>query len=221
MGPLATVDLFEKIVLHTKADSDSDHIRILIENNPRIPDRTEAILNGGQSPVPFIVASAERLIEAGAALLLIPCITSHYFFDEIQKSCRVPIVNMLEETMTYLENNGVKKAFLFATTGTISTGVYNLYAKKHGVELIVPEGEDQRDVMGLIYDGVKKGDPNFDTARIQKLIDGICLDRDLPVVLGCTELPVAVKTYDLKGTFVDTTLILAKKAIEYAGYEQI
>lgn len=221
MGPLATVDLFKKIVIHTKAASDSDHIRIFIDNNPQIPDRTESILHNGRSPVPSIVDSANHLIELGSDLLLIPCITSHFFFGEIQMRCRVPVVNMLEETMAFLKENNLNKAFLFATTGTISTGVCNTYARKHGIELIVPNPIDQQCVMDLIYSGVKKADSKYDTRRIQEMLDDICIHRNLPVVLGCTELPIAVETYGLKGVFVDTTLILAKKAIEYAGYERI
>lgn len=221
MGPLATVDLFKKIVVHTKANKDSEHIRVLIDSNGRIPDRTESILRNGPSPVPFIVEAADKLIGLGADFLLIPCVTSHYYFDEIRSGCRVPIINMLDETMASLVNKGLKKAFLFATTGTISTGVCESYARKYGVELIVPEDEEQRQIMSLIYDGVKKGDLRYDVTEIRRIINKICVDMQLPIVLGCTELPLAVEMYDLKGDFVDTTLILAEKAIEYAGYKQV
>ena len=221
MGPLATVDLFKKIVIHTKAEKDSDHIRVLIDCNGRIPDRTASILHNAPSPVPYIVETANKLADSGADFLIIPCVTSHYYFDEVRSRCHVPILNMLEETMVFLENKGLKKAFLFATTGTIKTGIYDSYSRKHGIELIVPESEDQQQVMNLIYDGVKKGNLLYDTAKIRQIIEGVCSGLHLPIILGCTELPLAVEMYGLKGDFIDTTLILAKKAIEYAGYEQV
>ncbi len=85
MGPLATARLFEMIVEMTKSAGDSGHIRTLIDCNPAIPDRTRAILGGGESPVPEIVKTAKGLIASGAGVLLLACNTSHYYFEEIRQ----------------------------------------------------------------------------------------------------------------------------------------
>jgi len=85
MGPLATARLFEMIVEMTKSDSDSGHIRTLIDCNPGVPDRTRAILDGGESPVPEIVKTAKGLIASGAEVLLLACNTSHYYFEDIRE----------------------------------------------------------------------------------------------------------------------------------------
>ena len=77
MGPMATLDLFGKILAHTDAKSDAEHIRVYIDCHTGIPDRTRAILHGGESPVSYIAESACKLAEIGAELLLIPCNTSH------------------------------------------------------------------------------------------------------------------------------------------------
>ena len=107
MGPLATADLFTKIINLTKASKDSDHIHILIDNNPKIPDRTSAILYGTESPLPYLIESANRLVSAGADFLIIPCITSHGFYDELSDNVSIPILNIAEETAKYLVKNSL------------------------------------------------------------------------------------------------------------------
>ncbi len=80
MGPLATADLFEKIIRNTKADTDAQHIRVYIDNNPQIPDRTAFIMGSGADPRPEMNASARKLEAMGADILLMPCNTAHYFY---------------------------------------------------------------------------------------------------------------------------------------------
>ena len=79
MGPLATADLFEKITLLTKAETDRDHIRVYIDSNTNIPDRTAAILNGGADPVPEMADALKHLEQCGADCVIMPCNTAHYF----------------------------------------------------------------------------------------------------------------------------------------------
>ena len=85
MGPLSTVHLFERIVLRTKAQKDQDHIRVLIDSNTNIPDRTKAIISDGEDPVRELVNSAKILENSGADFLIMPCNTAHYFIDEIKR----------------------------------------------------------------------------------------------------------------------------------------
>jgi aspartate racemase len=104
MGPLATARLFELIVEMTKSDSDAGHIRTLIDCNPGIPDRTRAILDGGESPVPEIVKTAEGLIDSGAEVLLLACNTSHYYFEEIEAALQKFAVNPTDKNDGIGEN---------------------------------------------------------------------------------------------------------------------
>ena len=98
MGPLATADLFRKIVLMTKAERDSDHIRIYIDDNCFIPDRTGAILRGGESPLPQMRDSLSKLQACGADCIIMPCNTAHYFLPELKKDASVPFISILEAT---------------------------------------------------------------------------------------------------------------------------
>ncbi len=218
MGPLATADLFGRIISLTNAEKDADHIHILIDNYPQIPDRTSAILRGTKSPVPYLLESADRLANAGADFLIIPCITSHGFYDELVNAVRIPILNIVEETAKYLLKNSISKCVLLATDGTRHTKVFDKIFKKYNIELFFPSDEVQRDVMSVIYNGIKAGKDSFDVSTINCELEKLAACGAKTVILGCTELPLAVEKYGLKGSFVNPTDVLAKSAIIEAGY---
>ena len=221
MGPLATADLFTKIVSNTKAGCDREHIRVLIDNNTNIPDRTAAILHGGADPVPALTESAKLLQNMGADFLIMPCNTAHYFYDYVSGAVNIPVLHMIEKTRDALSKKGIKKAGLLATDGTIGSGIYQKVFESSGIELIKPSESGQKHIMDLIYKGVKAGDVNFDTKNVCAALDDLAEKGAEVLILGCTELPVAEKIYGLEYNTCDPTLELAKAAIEYAGYEVI
>ena len=94
MGPLATADLFEKITLLTKAETDRDHIRVYIDSNTNIPDRTAAILNGGADPVPEMADALKHLEQCGADCVIMPCNTAHYFLPRLQAMTKLPFLSI-------------------------------------------------------------------------------------------------------------------------------
>ena len=221
MGPIATVELFRMIVENPKSNVDQDHIQIFIDNNTKIPDRTKAILEGGTSPVPAILDSAERLEKAGADFLLMPCNTSHYYLDEIQKHCSVPVLNMIKETAAFLDERKIRRVGLLATTGTIRGNVFERYFHPYGIELIYPDEEHQKAVMDFIYSGVKAGDTNYDCSRFLTTVHALMDAGAETIVLGCTELPVGKQMYSLDFPSVDAMEILARTAIVKAGYQLV
>lgn len=217
MGPLATADLFKKIVENTKADTDQEHIKVLIDNNTDIPDRTSAIIYNDRSPVPQLVKSAVKLWAMGAQILVMPCNTAHYFYSDVQKSVEIPVLNMLEITCRALVQKGVKKAGLLATEGTIKSGIYQNAFKNSGIELIIPDENEQKIIMDLIYLGVKAGKKDYDVTKAKKVMESI-IDRGAEtLILGCTELPVAMNIYKLNFIVCDPTLELAREAIIVAN----
>ena len=156
MGPMATADLFKKIVANTRAGSDREHIRIYIDNNAQIPDRTAAILDGGEDPVPAMLDSLRKLEACGADCIIVPCNTAHYFVPRLQEMTDVPFVNMIEETAkTCATALPGKVAGLIATKGTLKTGLYNAALEAAEVKYLIPNEECQDALMRVIYDGVK------------------------------------------------------------------
>lgn len=219
MGPLATCDLFRKVVENTAAKCDNDHIHIIIDNNSAIPDRTAAILRGGDDPLPRMRESLDRLTRAGAEVVIMGCNTAHYFYDALGEGCSVERLSMLDETMAYLRAQGIKKAGLLASSGTVESGIYAKAAEKFGIELAVPQGKAQDAVMGVIYDGVKAGVGDYDTADFLRTVEALQAQGAQVMILGCTELPLAMEMYGLDFPAADPTLILARAAIVACGYE--
>ena len=219
MGPMATLDLFGKLIAHTDAHTDAEHIRVYMDCHTGIPDRTRAILHGGESPVPYILESAEKLVSIGAELLLIPCNTSHYYYTQICEGSRVPVMNMIRETAQSLHKEGVDRVGLLATDGTLQAGVYQRELTALGIHTVPPDEAEQREVMRLIYDGVKADAPAFATQAITAMLERMEREGVQRVILGCTELPLGFDRYGLsrKGT-VDPADILARAAVKAAGY---
>ncbi len=217
MGPLATADLFRKIILHTEARSDQAHLRVLIDNNTNIPDRTAALLHGGADPAPEMIRSARWLEQGGADLLIMPCNTAHNFRAQVQAAVSVPVLDMIQLTCDALKAQGVVCAGLLATTGTIQTGIYQRVCGASGIRLLTPDGEGQTAVMEMIYSGVKAGLETYDTSAVLQAVAQMQTDGAQKIVLGCTELPLAAEQYGLRFPSMDPTLELALAAIRAAG----
>ncbi len=96
MGPEATLDCFGKIIKNTPAQRDQDHLRVVIDSNPAVPNRTPAIIGDGQSPVPVMVEGCHALEKAGADFIIIPCVSAHFFIDELQQSANLPILSIFD-----------------------------------------------------------------------------------------------------------------------------
>ena len=223
MGPLATADLFEKIVRHTKAAGDNDHIRVYIDSNSAIPDRTAAILGDGPDPVEEMTSALRHLESCGADCVIMPCNTAHYFLPRLQEKTEIPILNMLEITA---ENCALrypgKRAAVLGTRGTLATGLYNAALEKAGVDYLLPNEEEQDTLMHLIYDVVKASRPLEPEADVwAALLDALRTRGADYFILGCTELPIVASTLDAEGPFVDPTLELAKAAVRFCGYETV
>lgn len=217
MGPGATALLFQKLIDYTEAKSDAEHMHIIIDNNTAIPDRTTAILNGENTPALCIVESGKKLEMCGAELLLIPCNTSHYFYDDIQEQLSVPVVNMIAETAKMCLGNGYTKVGVLATTGTCDTDTYGRELNKFGVEAVYPDAEGQKKVMEIIYDQVKAG-RKINVQILDQTLKKMASKGAQAFILGCTELPFAIKNGDFGYHFLDSLDILAKCAVEMAGY---
>lgn len=215
MGPMATADLFRKIIELEKAPTDQEYNRIVIDSNTNIPDRTAAILQNGQNPVPEMVASALRLENMGADVLGMSCNTAHYFYDEIVKFIHIPLVNMLKETAKEVKKRGFHKVGLLATDGTIQSGVYKREFEKLGVEIALPSPEGQKMIMDVIYNVIKAGKEPVISPELQQELDELLKNGAQTLILGCTELPLLFEGSKSKLPYIDPTTVLAQALIDY------
>ncbi len=221
MGPLATANLFKKIVTMTKADGDNDHIRVYIDSNSAIPDRTAAILQGGPDPTAEMLSALRHLEACGASCIIMPCNTAHYYLPRLQALTGTPILDMLEITARRCAAlYPGKRAVILATRGTLATGLYSAALERQGVDFLVPDEREQDVLMHLIYGVVKASRPLAPEKETwRELLDGLRARGADYFILGCTELPIVAATLDAEGPFVDPTEELAKEAIRYCGYE--
>ncbi|QAT50057.1 amino acid racemase [Caproiciproducens sp. NJN-50] len=215
MGPLATADLFRKIILMTQADSDNDHIRVIIDSNVNIPDRTEAILHHGKDPLPEMMKSAKLLEAAGADVIIMPCNTAHYFIRSLERSVTVPFLNMISLTANELRENQIKTAGLLATDGTCKSGLYEKALTAAGIRTLTPEPGGQERVMQAIY-RVKAG-KEVPASELWPVVEKLEAGGAEGIILGCTELPLILKPAQMRIPCFDPTAVLAKQAVLFAG----
>lgn len=217
MGPEATADLFYKIIRATPAAQDQDHLRVIIDCNPAIPDRTRYLLGTGPDPFPELLKTAHNLVGAGASFLVIPCNTAHYFHRTLQKAVSVPILHIMEETAAHIRrvHPEVSKAGLLASTGTTRTGLYPAALRAVGVEVLSPQQAGQDAVMQAIYQ-VKAGRHaqarELSLGAVQELL---AQGAEL-IILGCTELPLILGPDQVACPVVDPTQVLAQAAVARA-----
>lgn len=218
-GPEATnyfTSLLIKLRGHVK--SDQEHIPFLLLNNPQIPDRSNHILFNGESPIPEMVHTGNLLKSAGATFLAIPCHTAHAFTDELEKSVGLPVLNMIDLTIDHIRKNYGEstKVGLLATNGTIICKTYEASIKKNAPQmtLITPDLEEQTEVMKAIYK-IKKFSSDDQSFKTLNLCANKLMQKGANViVLGCTEIPLALTAEKCGFERIDPMEILAKKVIE-------
>jgi aspartate racemase len=217
MGPEATADFYSKIIKATKVTKDQEHFRVIIDSNPKIPDRTLAIIGKGESPIKEMIETAKNLELAKVEVACIPCITAHYFIDEIQSQVNFKILNALEVLNDYIKKNykDAKKIGVLSTTGTMKAGMFHKYLPEY--EIIYPNAQEQEDkVMEAIYgkNGIKCG--NYGDEPISLLIEaanGLISSGADVIVSGCTEISIVLKPNHLSKPLIDTMEVLAQKLV--------
>ena len=216
MGPQATNTFYQFVIDRTDAQTDQEHVNALILSDSEMPDRTSAILSGGEAREGVyrrLLADARLLEGAGCTCIAVPCNTSHFFLDRVQEEIGIPILHMIRETARLLAAQGLKRPGILATDGTIQTGLYQKEFSAAGIEAVVPSTQAQELVMSLIYDDVKAGrdgDPQKFAAIHEDLLAQGC---DCGV-LACTELSVFADKHHLPPYYTDAMAVLAERAVE-------
>ena len=160
LGPIATAHFMELIIRMTEAQTDQEHLDMIIYNRPSIPDRTSYILDQSKpNPLPEMIRVGNTLARQGAKLIAIPCMTAHYFHRELTRYIEAPIVHAIHETAVHLKKHGITRAGIMATDGTIRSKLFQQELEKHGITPVIPGAEGQKCVMSVIYDDIKANRP--------------------------------------------------------------
>jgi len=217
LGPMASAYFLQLIVQMSDAATDQEHIEIILHSKPQIPDRTRYILGqSGDSPLPRMAEVGKGLVAQGAEILAIPCITAHYFQEQLEAEVGVPILHAIEETALYLKQAGIAHVGILATDGTLASRLFQTCLERHRIGCIAPGKEDQKAVMRLIYENVKAGRPV--ELPLFEAVSGRLFARGAQVVLlACTELSLIKRDYVIGPGFLDVLEVLARRAVLCCG----
>jgi aspartate racemase len=211
MGPAATIDFMAKIVAATPGTRDQDHVPMIVRSEPRIPDRSTAIISGSDAPLRALVAGVRLLEGAGADMIAIPCNTAHYWYDALRAETRLPIIHIVDAVRRELMKAGVRGDIaVMATRGTILAEVYQRRLGAYGGEVIIGD-ETVQSLVDRGISSVKGGltaTPPVEEAVLRLLDAGAS-----KVVLACTELPIALAGSPLREHCIDATLALARDCV--------
>lgn len=218
MGPDATVDFMAKVIANTPANLDQDHLHMLIDHNPQVPNRQAAILADGEDPGPVLATMAARLETAGAEFLVMPCNTAQVFEKAIREATRIPLISIVDETVNAIAeaSPGADRVGVLATDGCLRAGIYQAALANKGLSPALLSSEEQEVFMRLIGK-IKAGDQGDDVAAAMGDLALALIGRGAQLIIaGCTEIPLVLKNDMLDVPLILSTDVLARKTIELA-----
>lgn len=214
MGPEATVELMRRVIAATPAADDADHIHMIVDNNPKIPSRIKALIEGGgENPGPEIAAMAQRLERAGADFLVIPCNTAHHYWSYAAEAVDVPVWHLVDLTLARIETEvgAPARVGMLASPALRRVQLYEQRCAAHGVSLLYPKREE-----GLL-DVIRAVKANRVTGRQIGLFNQAA--RHLmeagadAIVLGCTEFSLISGRLNADIPIFDTLQVLAEQIV--------
>tara|TARA_Y100000022_G_C13153753_1_gene330720 strand:- start:46 stop:792 length:747 start_codon:yes stop_codon:yes gene_type:complete len=237
MGTQAGLDFCNKLAILNRGKIDQDYPLFLLYNKSNIPGRPESI--GVQtkdlsnksknkrkekkyiSVLKSLLNGCNVLKKSRCKFIVIPCNTAHYWYEDLQKKIRLPIINMPKEVFNHTKNKCKKNSSigLLATEGTLKTGVYNKFFDKD-YNLIFPNISLQKKSVNKAIKLVKMGKVKAASKIIKPAIDYLVRKNCKKIILGCTELPIAIfafksfKKIKTSKIFLDPNLILAYAAMK-------
>jgi aspartate racemase len=216
MGPAATLDFLSKLQAFTPAESDQDHIRVLMDLNPKVPDRNTP----GSGAGPVLAEMAGALAGAGAEVLAMPCNTAHAHAALIQRASGLPLIDLIQTGASAARDLGARRVGVIGTKG--ATRLYREYLAAQAMGLVSLEPERQEEFMATIYK-IKAGDlgPGVRREMAGYAADLVAGGADA-VIAGCTEAPLVTGPQDAPVTFIDPGELLARRCVAVClGFEPV
>ena len=218
MGPAATLDFLTKLQAATPAASDQDHVPLLIDLNPQVENRNDALAGTGPSPEATLVVMAEGLERGGAEALVIVCNSAHAWADAIRAATSIPLIDLVQETADAVLRDapGAKRVGLLAAAAALDAELYQKALAARGIEPLVLEGPDRARFMALLY-RLKGGQTGASERAEMRALAQLLTDRGATaIVSACTEVPLVLTAADLPVPLIDSTEVLVAETIAFA-----
>jgi aspartate racemase len=215
MGPAASAEYITRLIQQTPATCDQEHIPFVLWNNPQIPDRSTSMRAGDSKPLRYLIEGILALRYSQCDLIVIPCNTAHFWFDELIKH-DVPIIHIVDSVASALRGVNVTGTVgVMGTQGTIEFGLYQNHLGKLGWDCIVPTTEEMDTLVQPAIDLIKSGQLDQAHDMFMPVVDSLIERGARAVVLGCTEIPLAVREESRNGTpLINSIDSLVKVAID-------
>ena len=193
MGPAASAEFITRLIQQTPATKDQEHIPFVLWNEPRVPDRSTSILNEDDKPLPYLLQGMQVLKAVGCTTIVIPCNTAHFWYDELVKF-KIPILHIVDSVADSLRDVNVTGTIgVMGTQATVELGLYQYMLNKSGWDCITPTKEEMNNLVQPAIDLIKSGSIKEAHPMLMTVVKSL-IDRGAKaVVLGCTEIPLAVK----------------------------
>ena len=214
MGPAASAEYITRLIQQTPANCDQEHIPFVLWNEPRTPDRSTSLRNGDDLPLPYLLQGIQVLKDAGCNFVVIPCNTAHFWYDELIKF-RVPIIHIVDSVAYSLCDADVDSGTIgvMGTQATIELGLYQNHLTDWNC--IVPSQDEMNNIVQPAIDLVKAGDMVKSHAMLMSVVDSLIARGAKAVVLGCTEIPLAIREDNQNGIpLINSIDSLVKAAIK-------
>lgn len=216
MGPEATVDFMSRIIAATEASSDQDHIPMLVDHNPAIPNRHDAIAGKTPSVGPELAEMAQRLEAGGADFLVMVCNTAHVYSDDISAAVSIPFISIIDVTVEALAGRSVQSVGLMAADGCIQAGLYQSALAAAGYDPVLWSAAELEEFMALVY-RIKAGERDDDISKIlSKLTASLVFGGAELLIAGCTEIPLVLPAENAPVPMLSSTDLLVQRTIEFA-----
>lgn len=217
MGPAATVDFYGKLVRATPAHRDQDHLRVVIWGDPTVPDRHEALLNGGEDPGPWLREGVDHLLRCGAEILVAPCNTIHAYLPAVVAGREVEFISIIDTTVEVVRGAGTGgRAGLLAADGALASNLYQSALHREGITTVLPSRESQRRLMEVIQAVKTDGAGDRERAAVASLVTQLADQGAATVIAGCTEISVLLRGLDVDAHVLDPSELLARRTVERA-----
>lgn len=222
VGPEASNKFCELLIKYKSKTRDQDNIPFVHFCNPQIPDRADFIFGRGEDPVPEMVKTCNQLKDIGMDFLVIPCNTAHYFLPEIQEQVSLPIIDIIKvlAKKIKLDNLAIKKVGVLATTASVRSELHKNHLKNFGIDVVLPNEEDQEIVSKAIYQGIKAGKKIVPRKLLTSVAEKLIEEGAEAIILGCTEIPLVLKQKNFDIKLYDPMEIVAKEIINLTSAEE-
>jgi aspartate racemase len=218
MGPDATVDFMTKVIALTDSGRDQDHVHMLVDHDPTVPNRQLAISSGVDDVSQRLADMACRLESAGADFLVMVCNTAHVFMSDALDATSIPFISIIDESVGEIERlcPAARKVGVMATDGCIETSIYQGAISASGRTALIPDSANMSKLMKLI-NAIKAGDQSDEVVNGMESVAHTLVDAGAEVIIaGCTEIPIVFEGVGFPVPVVASTNVLARRTVEIA-----